>query len=43
MLYEVITIKGSYFADSFSVDLVWTPLFESDRYIDGERFSYNFV
>ncbi len=34
------SIKGSYFADSFSVDLVWTPLFESDRYIDGERFSY---
>lgn len=34
------SIKGSYYASAFSVDLVWTPLFEPDRYIDGERFSY---
>jgi len=33
-------IKGSLYADGFSLDLIWTPLFEPDRYIDGERFSY---
>ncbi|GGB89850.1 hypothetical protein GCM10011352_14850 [Marinobacterium zhoushanense] len=34
------SIKSSLYADSFSLDLIWTPLFEPDRYIDGERFSY---
>ncbi|KEA62766.1 hypothetical protein ADIMK_3238 [Marinobacterium lacunae] len=34
------SIKGSLYAQNVSLDLIWTPLFESDRYIDGERFSY---
>ncbi len=29
---------SSYF-DALNIDLVWTPQFEPDRYIDGERFS----
>lgn len=34
------SIRTSFYADRFSLDLVWTPVFEPDRYIDGERFSY---
>lgn len=36
----VAAIKGSYFGDQASIDLVWMPQFTPDRYIDGERFSY---
>lgn len=34
------SIKVSYYGDAANLDLVWTPLFTPDRYIDGERFSY---
>ncbi|WP_432698612.1 hypothetical protein ACQUQP_09790 [Marinobacterium sp. YM272] len=34
------SIRISLYAERFSLDLVWTPVFEPDRYIDGERFSY---
>ncbi len=33
-------IKASYFNPYFTVDFVWTPLFASDRYVDGNRISY---
>lgn len=36
----VAAIKGSYFGDQASIDLIWMPQFTPDRYIDGERFSY---
>lgn len=32
--------KVSYFTESVNLDLVWTPEFQSDRYIRGDRFSY---
>ncbi|WP_228050931.1 DUF1302 family protein [Pontibacterium sinense] len=32
--------KLSYYNEAANIDLVWTPLFTSDRFIDGERFSY---
>ncbi|WP_153764001.1 hypothetical protein [Endozoicomonas sp. OPT23] len=34
------SIKTSWFADSFSVDLVWTPRFTPDHTLNGDRFSY---
>ncbi|SJZ89750.1 hypothetical protein [Selenihalanaerobacter shriftii] len=34
------SIKFSIFPKGTIVDLVWTPVFESDRYIDGERLAY---
>lgn len=34
------SVKLSYYAPGAGLDLVWTPLFTPDRYIDGERFSY---
>jgi hypothetical protein len=34
------SIKVSYYGDGANLDLVWTPQFTPDRYIDGERFSY---
>ncbi len=33
-------VKASYFNPYFTVDFVWTPLFASDRYVDGNRISY---
>jgi len=32
--------KLSYYNDRANLDLVWTPRFTHDRFIDGERFSY---
>lgn len=32
--------KLSIYGERVNTDLVWTPQFTSDRYIDGERFSY---
>lgn len=32
--------KMSLYGDRVNTDLVWTPQYTSDRYIDGERFSY---
>lgn len=32
--------KVSYYHQTANMDLVWTPFFTHDRYIDGERFSY---
>lgn len=34
------SIKASYYNETANVDVVWTPQFTSDRFIDGERFSY---
>ena len=34
------SIKLSWFGDAISVDLVYTPQFEPDRFITGERISY---
>jgi hypothetical protein len=36
------TVRVSWFTDLVNVDLAWTPLFEPDRYIDGERFAFFF-
>ena len=33
-------IKASWFNDIVNIDLVWSPQFDPDTYIDGERFSY---
>lgn len=33
-------IKISNFNDYFNMDFVWTPVFDSDRYISGERLNY---
>ncbi len=32
--------KASYYGESASLELVWIPVFTSDRYINGERFSW---
>ena len=34
------SVKASWFADSFSMDLVWTPRFSPDHTLNGDRFSY---
>lgn len=34
------SIKFSAYSKAVNVDLVWTPVFESDRYITGERLSF---
>ena len=35
------SLKASYYGQSgVNLDLVWTPVFTHDRFIDGERFSY---
>ncbi|GGK83333.1 hypothetical protein [Amphritea balenae] len=36
----VTAAKASYFGDTASLDLVWMPDFTSDRYINGDRFSW---
>ena len=33
-------VKASFFLDLFNLDLVYTPRFDPDRYIRGERISY---
>ncbi len=33
-------VKLSAYGEGANLDLVWTPRFRSDRFIDGERFSY---
>ena len=33
-------IRLTSYASAFNVDLVWTPVFEPDNYITGERFSF---
>lgn len=35
-----LAAKASYYGDSASLDLVWMPDYTSDRYINGERFSW---
>jgi len=34
------TLKASIFFDLFNIDLVYVPLFNASRYIDGKRLSY---
>ncbi|MDX1570812.1 MAG: hypothetical protein R3200_10020 [Xanthomonadales bacterium] len=34
------TIRASWFGDAFNVDVAWSPEFEPDRYLTGERFSF---
>jgi len=36
----VLAAKGSYYGDAASIDLVWMPDYTSDRYINGNRFSW---
>lgn len=33
-------VKVSFFTDLANLDVVWTPRFDPDRFIDGSRFSY---
>ncbi len=33
-------VKWSWFQSAVNVDVVWTPRFDSDNYLTGERFSY---
>ncbi|NRA55551.1 MAG: hypothetical protein HRU23_15530 [Gammaproteobacteria bacterium] len=33
-------VKLSYFGQRLNLDLIWQPRFVSDRYIDGQRFSF---
>ena len=33
-------VKASFFSDAANLDLVYTPRFNSDRYIDGKRISF---
>jgi hypothetical protein len=34
------TIRATRYADAVNVDLAWTPIFEPDEYLTGERFSF---
>lgn len=34
------SIKTSFFLDAFNLDLVWSPLFNPDRFVNGERLSF---
>jgi hypothetical protein len=34
------SVKSSFYFDFFNLDLVWNPLFNSDRFINGERLSF---
>lgn len=34
------SLKSSFYLDWFNFDLVWNPLFNSDRYVSGERLSF---
>ena len=33
-------LKVSFFSDAANLDVVWTPVFDPDEYIEGERLSY---
>ena len=33
-------VKGSFYTDLINIDVVYNPLFDSDRFIDGERISF---
>ncbi|GAA5317724.1 MAG: hypothetical protein AseanaTS_29290 [Candidatus Pelagadaptatus aseana] len=33
-------LKLAFYFDAINIDLVWTPEFDPDRYIDGQRISY---
>lgn len=33
-------VRATWYTDTVNVDLVWTPVFEPDEYISGERFSF---
>lgn len=33
-------LKASWYSDVVNIDFVWSPVFDHDTYIDGERFSY---
>jgi len=33
-------VKASFYSDAVNLDVVYTPRFDSDRYIDGRRISY---
>ncbi|QEW07053.1 DUF1302 family protein [Nitrincola iocasae] len=35
-----LSAKASYFTSVANLDLVWTPEFQSDQFINGDRFSY---
>ncbi len=34
------SMRLTFYADAFNLDLVWTPTFEPDRFITGERLSF---
>lgn len=34
------SIKSSFYFDFFNLDMVWNPLFNSDRFVNGERLSF---
>jgi hypothetical protein len=34
------SVRLTFYADVFNLDVVWTPTFESDRFITGERLSF---
>jgi hypothetical protein len=34
------SVKSSFYFDFFNLDLVWNPLFNSDRFVNGERLSF---
>ncbi|MDO6564911.1 hypothetical protein Q4488_16135 [Amphritea sp. 1_MG-2023] len=36
----VVAAKASYYGETASIDLVWMPDYTSDRYINGDRFSW---
>ena len=33
-------VRGTWYGDAVTLDLVWTPVFEPDAYPDGDRLSY---
>ena len=35
-------VRATWFNDAVNVDFVWTPVFDPDIYLDGERFSFFF-
>ena len=36
------TVRMTWYNDAFNVDLAWTPVFEPDEFLTGERFSFFF-
>jgi len=35
-------VRATWYTDAVNADFVWTPIFEPDVYVDGERFSFFF-